>query len=302
MQKNIHTTVLLHEALDILDLKKGDIVVDGTLGAGGHTIEILNRMKGDIYILGIDLDQKALNRSQERIDANPYVKNNVILVRGNFADLKKSLSLTQWKQVDKIILDLGFSSNQLELDERGLSFQRDEPLLMTLSGEKEDTTAYDVVNHWSEETLADIIYGFGEEQFSRRIAKAIVESRKTKAIQTTFELSDIIKSSVPLFYQKGKIHPATKTFQAIRIAVNRELENLKQFLDSIPYILSKGGRVSIISFHSLEDRIIKRYFQDFEKDGIGTRITKKPIIPSEEELKANPRSRSAKLRGFQVNI
>lgn len=297
--KNVHTTVLLQETIASLELKKGDIVVDGTLGAGGHTLHMLNQMKGEIFVLGLDLDSGAIERGKTRISEAGWA-DKVSFLKYNFGDLEKALGEQHVKSINKAILDLGFSSNQLELDGRGFSFMKDEPLIMTLSDTPEDVTAYDVVNHWSEETLADIIYGFGEEQFSRRIAKAIVEARKKDTIQTTFQLAEIVKQSVPLFYQKGRLHPATKTFQAIRIAVNRELENLKSFLASLPRIMAPEGRVAIISFHSLEDRIVKRAFHQMEQDDLGTRITKKPIIPSQEEIQSNPRARSAKLRVFEM--
>lgn len=296
--KNVHITVLLQETIDSLKLQKGDIVLDGTLGAGGHTLKMLEEMHGDIYVLGTDVDELALERSRKRIEDAGF-SGKVTFVKSNFSEVEKALGEMDSKSINKAVLDLGFSSNQLEVDGRGFSFMKDEPLLMTLSNTPEDVTAYDVVNHWGEETIADIIYGFGEEQFSRRIAKAIVEARKEKPIETTKELAEIVKASVPLFYQKGKIHPATKTFQAIRIAVNRELEHLKIFLESLPRIMARKGRVAIISFHSLEDRIVKRVFHQMELDGLGTRITKKPIIPSEDEIRENPRSRSAKLRVFE---
>ncbi len=299
LMKNVHTTVLLQETIASLELKKGDIVVDGTLGAGGHTLHMLNQMKGKIFVLGLDLDSGAIERGKTRISEAGWA-DKVSFLKYNFGDLEKALGEQHFKSINKAILDLGFSSNQLELDGRGFSFMKDEPLIMTLSDTPEDVTAYDVVNHWSEETLADIIYGFGEEQFSRRIAKAIVEARKKDTIQTTFQLAEIVKQSVPLFYQKGRLHPATKTFQAIRIAVNRELENLKSFLASLPRIMASEGRVAIISFHSLEDRIVKRAFHQMEQDDLGTRITKKPIIPSQEEIQSNPRARSAKLRVFEM--
>jgi 16S rRNA (cytosine1402-N4)-methyltransferase len=297
--KNVHTTVLLEETIDSLNLEKGDIVVDGTLGAGGHTLCMLESMRGDLFVLGLDLDQTAIERSKTRIEEAGWI-DRVSFVKSNFGDIEKTLGEKHMKSINKVVLDLGFSSNQLELDGRGFSFMKDEPLIMTLSDSPEDTTAYDVVNHWGEETLADIIYGFGEEQFSRRIAKAIIEARSNKAIQTTGELAEIIKQSVPLFYQKGRLHPATKTFQAIRIAVNRELENLKSFLAGVPRIMAPKGRVAIISFHSLEDRIVKRSFHQMELEGLGTRITKKPIISTQEEIQSNPRARSAKLRVFEI--
>ncbi len=297
--KNVHTTVLLQETVDFLELKRGDIVVDGTLGAAGHTFLMLEKMKGQIFVLGLDLDQHAIDRSLERVQVAGW-QDKVSFIKTNFGNLEKALGEQHMESINKVVLDLGFSSNQLEIEGRGFSFMKDEPLIMTLSESPEDVTAYDVVNHWAEESIADIIYGFGEEQFSRRIAKAIVESRKHKAIQTTFELVEIIKNSVPLFYQKGRIHPATKTFQAIRIAVNRELENLKSFLESTPRIMAPKGRIAIITFHSLEDRIVKRAFHQMEQDGLGTRITKKPITPGDDEIKQNPRSRSAKLRVFEM--
>lgn len=296
--QNVHTTVLLQKTIDLLEIHPGDVVLDGTLGAAGHTLEVLRQTSGNIQVIGIDLDQNALNRSLERIREAGFEK-QTLLLKGNFADAENLLQKNGIEKVDKIILDLGFSSNQLEVDGRGFSFLRNEPLLMTLSDDPEDTTAYDVVNHWGEESLADIIFGFGEERFARRIAQGIVEAREEKPIQTTFDLVEVIQNSVPRFYKHGKIHPATRTFQAIRIAVNKELESLKAILEAVPRILASQGRIGIISFHSLEDRIVKRTFLQMEQDGLGKRITKKPYIPDEIEIKENPRSRSAKLRIFE---
>jgi len=298
--QNVHTTVLLHTTINLLNLQKGDVVVDGTLGAAGHTIQTLKQMNGEIQVVGIDLDTQALIRSHERVEESGF-KDKVLLLQGNFSQMENLLQKAGIKKVDKIILDLGFSSNQLEVEGRGFSFLRDEPLVMTLSNDPEDVTAYDVVNHWSEESISDILYGFGEERFARRIASKIIEFRKEEPIKTTFQLVDIIRSAVPNFYRNGKIHPATRTFQAIRIAINRELENLKEVLESVPRILNPGGRIAIISFHSLEDRIVKRAFLKFEQDEIGKRITKKPLTPTQEEIQENPRSRSAKLRAFEIN-
>lgn len=298
MQTNVHITVLLQTTIDLLEIHPGDLVLDGTLGAAGHSLEVLKRSGGNIQLIGIDMDEKALARSQERLREAGFEKQSLLL-KGNFAEAEQLLLKNGIEKVDKIILDLGFSSNQLELEGRGFSFLRDEPLLMTLSNDSEDTTAYDVVNHWGEESIADIIFGFGEERFARRIAEGIVQARKIQPIQTTFDLVRIIESSVPKFYRNGKIHPATRTFQAIRIAVNKELESLKAILESAPRILSSGGRIGIISFHSLEDRIVKRAFLQMEQDGVGKRITKKPYIPNQIEIKENPRSRSAKLRVFE---
>lgn len=298
--QNVHITVLLEKTIDLLELQPGGILVDGTLGAAGHTLYALQQMNGDIQVVGIDLDTQALTRSSERV-AKAGFSDKVTFLKGNFAQTEKLLAEAEIGQVNGIALDLGFSSNQLEVEGRGFSFLRNEPLVMTLSDDPEDVTAYDVVNHWGEESISDILHGFGEERFSRRIASKIVEVRKEKTIETTFDLVEIIKSAVPAFYRNGKIHPATRTFQAIRIAVNRELENLKEFLESVPRILKPGGRVSIISFHSLEDRIVKNAFRKYEDEGLGKRITKKPLIPTDEEIALNPRSRSAKLRVFEKN-
>jgi 16S rRNA (cytosine1402-N4)-methyltransferase len=299
MQTNVHITVLLQTTIDLLDIHPGDIVLDGTLGAAGHSLEVLRQTSGNIQLIGIDMDQKALERSQERIQEAGY-EEQALLLKGNFAEAEQLLQKNKIEKVDKIILDLGFSSNQLEVEGRGFSFLRDEPLLMTLSDDAQDVTAYDVVNHWAEESIADIIWGFGDERFARRIARAIVEARKIQTIKTTFDLVCIIENSVPKFYKNGKIHPATRTFQAIRIAVNKELESLKAILESVPRILSKHGRIGIISFHSLEDRVVKRSFLKLEMDGIGKRITKKPVVPNNDEIQVNSRSRSAKLRVFQI--
>lgn len=298
MHTNVHITVLLQTTIDLLEIHPGDIVLDGTLGAAGHSLEVLRQTSGNIQLIGIDMDEKALARSLERIREAGFEKQSLLL-KGNFAEVEQLLHKHGIEKVDKIILDLGFSSNQLELEGRGFSFLRDEPLVMTLSNDPEDTTAYDVVNHWGEESIADILHGFGEERFSRRIARAIVERRNMEPIKTTFDLVQVIESSVPKFYKNGKIHPATRTFQAIRIAVNKELESLKAILESVPRVLSSQGRIGIISFHSLEDRIVKRAFLQMEQDGVGKRITKKPYIPNQIEIKENPRSRSAKLRVFE---
>lgn len=300
MQTNVHITVLLQKTIDLLEIHPGDVVLDGTLGAAGHSLQVLKQTSGNIQLIGIDMDKKALARSLERIQEAGYEK-QALLLQGNFAEAESLLQRNGIQEVDKIILDLGFSSNQLELEGRGFSFLRDEPLLMTLSNNPEDTTAYDVVNHWGEESIADILYGFGEERFARRIAKAIVEHRKIEPIKTTFDLVKVIENAVPRFYKNAKIHQATRTFQAIRIAVNKELESLKAILEAVPRILSSGGRIGIISFHSLEDRIVKRAFLQMEQDGLGKRVTKKPYIPDEYEIKENPRSRSAKLRVFEKN-
>jgi len=290
-----HISVLLDESISGLAIKPGDIVVDGTLGGGGHTIEIIKRFGKDVKIICLDLDSDAISRSKKLIEAT---NSDVIFKTIGFQDIDKVLDELGIVGVDRILLDLGISSFQLEEAERGFTFSRNEPLLMTMKKNPDDNdlTAYEIVNEWGEETLADIIYGFGEERYSRRIAKAIVEARLEKKIETTFDLVEIIDKAVGGFYKGKKINPATKTFQALRIATNSELSNLEQVIQKGFNRLNKGGRMAIISFHSLEDRIVKKAFIGLKSNGEADIITKKPITPSEEEIKLNPRSRSSKLR------
>ena len=293
-RSSMHISVLLNESIGGLDLKDGDIVFDGTFGGGGHTRAMLATGK-EIKIIATDLDQDAIASGFELVKE---YGDKLILENNSFAEISSVLSKNKISFVNKVLLDLGFSSTQLEVGGRGISFQKDEPLLMTLkkNPSPEDVTAYTVVNEWGEETIADILYGFGEEKYSRRIAKGILEARQVKPIETTYELVQIISKSVPPSYRFGKIHPATRTFQAIRIAVNRELETLETALSEIWKVLKPNGRLAVISFHSLEDRIVKRFFREL-KSGTGAEIlTKRPIIASKEEISFNPRSRSAKLR------
>lgn len=290
-----HISVLLDESISGLAIKPGDIVVDGTLGGGGHTMEIIKRFGKDVKIICLDLDSDAISRSRKLIEAT---NSDVTFKTIGFQDIDKVIDELKIAGVDRILLDLGISSFQLEEAERGFTFSRNEPLLMTMkkNPNDEDLTAYEIVNEWGEETLADIIYGFGEERYSRRIAKAIVEARLEKKIETTFDLVEIIDKAVGGFYKGKKINPATKTFQALRIATNSELSNLEQVIQKGFNRLNKGGRMAIISFHSLEDRIVKKAFIGLKSNGEADIITKKPITPSEEEIKLNPRSRSSKLR------
>lgn len=298
--KGIHKTVLLNEVVENLNLQKGDVVLDATINAGGHSGEALKRCP-DITIVGIDEDSNALKRAEEKLQKK---HSKFFLRKANFRNLDKVLEDIGLSKIDKAIFDLGLSSDQLEASNRGFSFQKDEPLLMTLndSPEKNALTAYDVVNGFTEENLKAILKGFGEEKFSGRIARNIVEKRAEKPIETSKELAEIVSKAVPAFVRKGKIHPATKTFQAIRIAVNAELDAVGEALEKAFERLSKGGRIAVISFHSLEDRVVKNYFKKLEQEGLGRNLWKKPLIPSEEEIKENPRSRSAKLRVIEKNI
>jgi 16S rRNA (cytosine1402-N4)-methyltransferase len=290
-----HIPVLRDESIDGLAVKIGDIIVDGTLGGGGHTYEMIKQFGSNIKIIGLDLDMDAKARTESLIGSTP---SDFIFVNSGFQDIDKVLNDLKIEKVDGILLDLGISSFQLEVAGRGFSFLKDEPLLMTMKKEPtdEDLTAHDIVNTWEEESIADIIYGFGEEKYSRKIAKKIVEARKEKEIETTFDLVKIIGMAVGGHYKGLRIHPATRTFQALRIATNSELSNLEEVIEKGFKCLKVGGRMSIITFHSLEDRIVKRAFVSLKEKGEAKIINKKPIIPTAEEIKSNPRSRSAKLR------
>ncbi|MFA6535858.1 MAG: 16S rRNA (cytosine(1402)-N(4))-methyltransferase RsmH [Candidatus Paceibacterota bacterium] len=291
---NVHISVLTEEVINGLNIHEGDVILDGTLGGAGHSFEIAKRFP-KVKIIGLDLDQDALSRSEGRLKE---AKADFVLYQSNFRDLDSALAALNIPSVDKILLDIGLSSNQFESSGRGFSFQKNEPLLMTFKAEPEegDLTAAKIVNSWPEAELAKVIYEYGEERYSRQIAKAIVEARRSRPIITTLDLVSAIESAVPKSYRHGRINPATKTFQALRIAVNDELNNLKLGLIKGFEKLMTGGRLAVISFHSLEDRIVKNYFKELAKAERGLPISKKPIVPTDEEIKNNPRSRSAKLR------
>ncbi|MFH0804269.1 MAG: 16S rRNA (cytosine(1402)-N(4))-methyltransferase RsmH [Candidatus Zambryskibacteria bacterium] len=290
-----HASVLLKEVIESLDFQNGDVYLDATIGSGGHMEEIWKKMKDTVTLCGIDADEMSVSIAREKLDLSGAKAKLLVL---NFRNIDEAPEIFSIKNPTKILFDLGWSTDQFDEGGRGFSFQKDEPLIMTFRQKvgEEDTTAYDAINRWSEENLADVIYGYGEEKYARRIAEAIVEKRKEKAIETSRELAEIVKGAVPIFYRFGHIHPATKTFQAIRIAVNDELRALKEGLENGFKILEEGGRMAIISFHSLEDRIVKRFFKLQIAENRGELINKKPITPSEEEISKNPRSRSAKLR------
>ena len=290
----MHIPVLLNEVVEGLDVKDGEIVFDGTLGEGGHSKKILESAK-DISLVGTDADKKALEKTEAILKD---VSGKKFLYEMNFRNVDEALKKSGLTKIDKAILDLGFSSNQIEETERGFSFMKDGPLIMTFEQKpsEEKTTAYDVVNHWSEESLKTIIEAYGEDKNAKRIARAIIEKRHEGEIKTSFELRDLIEKAIG---KKGKINPATKTFQAIRIAVNDEIRALEEALNKIFFLLSSGGRMAIISFHSIEDRAVKRFFKEKEKNEEGRSLTKKPMIATDEELEKNPRARSAKLRIFE---
>lgn len=293
-----HIPVLLHETIALLDPKLGNVAVDCTFNRAGHSTLLAERIGPSGTLVGFDLDHVALLEGRGVLEKNVAEKPKIILCETNFRHIKNVLKENAISEVDVLMADLGLSSQELDESGRGFSFQKEEPLQMTLSSrDGQLITAYDVVNSWSQETLQEIIRSFSDEAFAGRIARNIVESRNTKAITTTKQLADIIYHSVPSFYKRGRIHPATKTFQAIRMAVNDEVGALQELLSSLPAILKKNGKVAFISFHSIEDRLVKNYFKDNASHW--SVVTKKPITPTEEELKNNPRSRSAKLRVYQ---
>lgn len=290
-----HETVLLQEAVSALAVEPTDTIVDATFGAGGHATAILAQLSEAGHYIGMDVDETAL--------AHPLnQQKHVTLVQGNFRDLKEHIGSLHTTSVNGILADLGWRMEQFSGNGKGFSFRHDEPLLMTL-GDPDDYafTARDIVNEWDEAVLADIIYGYGEDRFARRIAKKIVEVRAVKSIETSFQLAEIVYQATPAAVRRGRIHPATKTFQALRIAVNDELGALETFIEHSLELLAPTGRLAIITFHSLEDRIVKHSFRAAAEAELGTVITKKPITPSDEELAKNPRARSAKLRIFEKN-
>lgn len=298
----VHKSVLFDEAIKALDLNENKIIVDGTAGGGGHSGEIAKRAK---RVISIDQDPDAIAVLNERLGD----KENVTIVHDNYSNIKNIISNLNIEKIDGLLLDLGVSSFQLDTAERGFSFHKDAPLDMRMS--KSGLSAYDVVNNYGERQLADIIYRYGEEKFSRRIAANIVKARAKKPIETTFELVDIIKSSMPQKAMRDA-HPARRTFQAIRIEVNAELDVLKSTLEDAFDILAPSGRIAIITFHSLEDRIVKEQFakwcqgctcpKEFPVCVCGKKPkgkTFKSISPSKEELEENPRARSSRLRIFE---
>ncbi|TSC60434.1 MAG: S-adenosyl-methyltransferase MraW [Parcubacteria group bacterium LiPW_15] len=287
-----HIPVLLEEVKNALSVVPGDFVVDGTVDGGGHAEALLPLVGAKGKILGLDLDEQILSETKKRLGGK-----NVILRHGNYADLREILSVQKLGKADALLLDLGFSSEQL-VSGRGFSFAeeaRDEPLLMTF--DKDDVPVKEILRRTREDALADIIYKFGEERYSRRIARAIKSAGK---IETAGRLAEVVRKSLPRGYEGRRMDPATRTFQALRIYANHELENLEKILGDLKDIVASGGRVAIISFHSLEDRIVKEKFRELSRGKFAELLNKKPIVASREETKINPRSRSAKLRAIKI--
>jgi 16S rRNA (cytosine1402-N4)-methyltransferase len=289
----MHIPVLQKEVLEYLDPQSNKNFIDCTVGEGGHSSAIIEKISPQGKVLGIDWDQEAVENLRPR--------ERLIPVHDNFVNLKEIVKKYKL-QPDGVLLDLGFSSRQIEKDGRGFSFQKDERLDMRYNQEVTGLTAEKIINNFSQSEIIKILKEYGEERFAKRIANKIVEEKKIKLIKTTLQLVEIIKKATPSWYHHQKIHFATRTFQALRIAVNDEIENIKNVLPQALEVLKPSGRLVIISFHSLEDRIIKNFLRNQAKEGLLKILTKKPIRPTKEEVEANPRSRSAKLRAAQKVI
>lgn len=305
-----HKSVLLYETVDQLNIRPDGIYVDGTLGGGGHSYEIASRLSDKGRLIGIDQDEDAIKAASERL--KPFM-DRVTIVRNNYCNMDKVLDELSIDKVDGIMLDLGVSSYQLDTAERGFTYNVDAKLDMRMD-QRQEVTARDIVNDYSEYDLYRIIRDYGEDRFAKNIAKHIVAARQKKPIETTFELNEIIKAAIPMKVRATGGHPSKRTYQAIRIELNRELEVLENSIDMMIDRLNKEGRLCIITFHSLEDRIVKVRYKNNEnpctcppsfptcvcgKKSKGKVITRKPIIPSEEELEENSRSKSSKLRVFE---
>jgi 16S rRNA (cytosine1402-N4)-methyltransferase len=287
-RKSVHTSVLLREAVEALALAKGDVVVDGTAGMAGHSEAIAT--VAPVKLFAFDADPQAAAAAAKRLGKKGVV------VNANFADLAEVLERKGVTEVNKALFDLGWNMTQLSSG-RGFSFLYDEPLNMSYGPEpRSGYNAAEILNEWKEEVLADVLFGYGEEQYARRIAKAIVARRSVQPFSTTMELVEVVRDAVPAAYRRGRIHPATKTFQALRIAVNDELRALDSGLRAAWSMLACNGRIAVITFHSIEDRLVKRLFAELTKSGEGGLIFKKPLSPTAAELSANPSARSAKLR------
>lgn len=306
-----HKSVLLQETIENLNIKPDGIYVDGTLGGAGHSYEIVKRLSDKGRLIGIDQDADAIAAATERL---AEYKDRVTIIRSNYAAMKSELQKIGITQVDGILLDLGVSSFQLDTPERGFTYREEDAPLDMRMDQRQSKTARDIVNGYSEQELYRIIRDFGEDRFAKNIAKHIVKERQKKEIETTGELTEIIRASIPMKVQATGGHPAKRTFQAIRIELNRELEVLQDNLDEMIDLLADDGRFCIITFHSLEDRIVKTSFRKNENPctcpkefpvcvcgnvSKGKVITRKPILPSEEELEENKRAKSAKLRVFE---
>ncbi len=306
MTEKYHVPVMLNEVIHFLNLAKGKIIVDATVGTGGHSKEILERIMPQGRLICMDRDQESLRIAEKRLSqmllAGPKDAARVYelpkFMHGNFTEIDNILESLDIKKIDGILFDLGISSFQLENPERGFSFQNEGPLDMRMDRDSY-ISAYDLVNNLNESELSSLLWNFGQERWHNRIARMLVKEREGHSISTTLELSDIVVKAVPYKYRFYRIHPATRTFQAVRIAVNRELDNLQAAIDKAIELLNKGSRICVISFHSLEDRIVKLTFRRLASLGLLKIITPKPLVPVYSEVENNPASRSAKLRAAE---
>lgn len=291
-ERKFHTPVMPAEVLAHLNLGPGKVIVDATIGTGGHAEAILKRIMPAGRLIGIDRDQGTLEVAKARLSGYAgYCE----FIYGNFADIDTILKKLDVKEVDGVLFDLGISSFQLEEPERGFSFQSEGPLDMRLD-RNTYISAYDLVNNLNEEEISQLLWSFGQERWHNRIARFLVKEREKRPISTTLELTQVVVRAVPYRHRHYRIHPATRTFQALRIAVNRELEILESAIGKAISALGKGGRICVISFHSLEDRIVKLKFRKAAQEGLIKIITPKPLTPGRSEVHANPSSRSSKLR------
>lgn len=291
-----HIPVLLNEVLRVLAPEPGEFVIDGTLGSGGHAVPIIERIQPDGVFLGIDWDRRMIERFERELKGKAGAV-RIILRAVNYKDIPEILRREELGRADGLLLDLGFSSEQLAAS-RGFSFRRDEPLLMTFDLER--TPAYETLAAMTQEELIAVIREFSDERYARRIGEAIWEEQRKHPIVTSGHLAEVIRSAVPKHYERGRIDPATRTFQALRMYVNDELGNLRTVLENIPGIVKPGGKVVVISYHSKEDRLVKLAFRALARAGQAELVTRKPIRPTEEEVRRNPRSRSAKLRAITL--
>jgi len=289
----MHIPVLLNEVIKLLDPKENENYIDATLGEGGHTLALLQKTSPAGKVLGIDLDPETLEIAHRKLQA---FGDRLVLVNDNFKNLEEVIENQKFKEISGIVFDFGMSSRDIDESGRGFSFLKDEPLLMNF-GSDAMLTAENIVNGWPEGELEKIISLYGEEKFARQIARGIIARRLVKPIKTTFDLVEVIEKATPNFYHHGKIHPATRTFQALRIAVNDELNSIQKGLEASLKVLSSRAKIAAISFHSLEDRIVKNFFRDNKKTL--KILTKKPVVPAQVEILNNSRARSAKLRVAQ---
>ncbi len=294
VEEKLHIPVMLREVIDYLNPGPGKIIVDATLGTGGHSFEILKRITPGGKLIGIDRDEDSLAICRKRLSE---FSSSCEFVHGNFVDLDQILEKLGIDKIDGIVFDLGISTYQLKDPERGFSFQQEGPLDMRLD-KSSYISAYDLVNNLNESEISNMLWSFGEERWHNRIARILVEERRNQPISTTSQLAALVMRAIPYRYRKGyyRIHPATRTFQAVRIAVNRELEILETAVKKAVAILGKKAKICVISFHSLEDRVIKHTFRALKADGLIDIVTAKPLTPAPSEVIANPSSRSSKFR------